>query len=71
MAKPVVILNSPGVRELLQSPEVESDLIDRARRVAAASGGEYDSDVGPERARAAAYGAEHRRLLAALDLARG
>jgi len=47
-------LNSDGVRELLQSPEVQADLRARAERIAAAAGPGHvvETSVGSTRARA-------------------
>lgn len=48
-------LNSAGVRELLTSAEAQADLVDRARRIAAAAGEgneAKDDGPGPNRARA-------------------
>jgi hypothetical protein len=47
-------LNSRGVREILRSREVLSDLERRARNIADAAGPghEVDSEIGPNRARA-------------------
>lgn len=58
MAKTATVrikLNSGAVRQLLRSPEVLADLQARAARIAAAAGAgmEVDSEVGPNRARAA------------------
>lgn len=52
-----VKLNSPGVKKLLQSPEVRADLERRGRAIAqsAGDGMEVESDVGPTRARASVH----------------
>lgn len=57
MAKSTVriTMNKPNIRKLLRSPEMLADLERRAERIAAAAGPgfEVDSEVGPNRARAA------------------
>lgn len=55
MTKVRIVLNRRGVRELLRSPEIQSDLERRAGNIAQAAGPghEVDSEVGPNRARAA------------------
>jgi hypothetical protein len=52
-----VKLNRKGMRDLLQSAEVRSDLAARAARIAAAAGDgmESDSSVGSNRARASVW----------------
>jgi hypothetical protein len=42
VAKIRVKLNSKGVRELLNSPEVQADLLERAERIRAAAGSDED-----------------------------
>jgi D-serine deaminase-like pyridoxal phosphate-dependent protein len=76
-----VKLNRAGIKSLMRSPEVLSDLEARAKRVASAAGEgfEADSGAGPNRARASvrtvtfdamrAEG-EDRALTRALDSAR-
>lgn len=55
MAKPKVVLNKKGVRQLLKSPEMQKAMNDRARRIAAAAGPGHavESDNSGDRARAA------------------
>lgn len=82
MARPRVVLNRAGVRSLLRSEEVRSDLERRARSVSRAAGDGYemDSEVGRNRARASVRtatteavwdNAENRSLARALDAGRG
>lgn len=54
MARPRVKMNPKGVRAILQSPKILSDLKSRAGRMAAVAGPgmEVDSEIGPNRARA-------------------
>lgn len=54
MAQVRVELNHAGIRQMLQSPEVEAELLRRAKLIAAAAGPgfEPDSEVGRSRARA-------------------
>lgn len=81
MARPRVILNRRGVRDLLRSPEVQSDLSRRAGNIARAAGDghEVDSEVGDERARASVRTVtadamrdevESKRLTRAIDAGR-
>lgn len=85
MASTEIKLNSPGIRALLRSNEVEQDLLRRAQRVAAAAEAnapenveiKVDSKVGSTRARATvvALGGykedlETRFLSSAIDAAR-
>lgn len=85
MAKNIrVKINSKGAVAVLKSPEVQAMLLERARRSAAAAGGEPDFEasvtVGKNRARASVITATHagrlaeakdRKLTKALDAARG
>lgn len=50
MAKVKIELNSPGVRALLRSPEMQAVLKDRADTVKDRCGGGYESYVAPTRA---------------------
>lgn len=61
-----VKLNRKGVRELLQSSEVQADLERRANAIAAAAGEgmEVDSGVGRTRARASVRTATREAVLA-------
>lgn len=54
MAKMKIVLNRRGLRQLLQSSEVRSDIERRAQNIANAAGPghEIDSEIGPNRARA-------------------
>lgn len=63
---PRVRLNRKGVRELLQSREVLSDLERRANAIAAAAGEgmEVDSEIGRNRARASVRTATREAVLA-------
>jgi len=63
---PRVRLNRKGVRELLRSREVLSDLERRANAIAAAAGEgmEVDSEVGRNRARASVRTATREAVLA-------
>lgn len=63
---PKVRLNRKGVRELLRSREVLSDLERRANAIAAAAGEgmEVDSEVGRNRARASVRTATREAVLA-------
>lgn len=60
MPRPTVKLDRKAVRELLQSKEVLDDLERRADNIreAAGDGFEWDSEIGPTRARAAVYTAD-------------
>lgn len=55
MAKVRVVLNHDGIRQLLQSDEVRSDLERRANAIASAAGPGHrvESEVGPNRVRVA------------------
>ena len=80
-----VVLNSAGVREQMNSGEVQSELLGRAEAIAnhaRSFGGEYEADVQPGRTRAHALvktkdrhaeraNAKHNALLKALDAGRG
>lgn len=57
MTKVRIVLNRRGVRELLRSPEIQGDLARRAHNIANAAGlgHEVDTQVGPNRARAAVF----------------
>jgi len=63
---PKVRINRKGVRELLRSREVLSDLERRANAIAAAAGEgmEVDSEVGRNRARASVRTATREAVLA-------
>ena len=63
---PRVRLNRKGVRELLRSREVLSDLERRANAIAAAAGEgmEVDSEIGRNRARASVRTATREAVLA-------
>lgn len=76
-----VVVNSAGVKALLQSDEVKADLERRAKNIAAVAGEgfEVDSEVGANRARASVrtvtFAARHaeatdRVLTRALDAGR-
>lgn len=54
-----------GIGQLLRSPEVEAELLRRARKVAAAAGDghEIDSQRGPKRARASVRTATFEAIL--------
>lgn len=82
-----IVLNSKGVRDLLRSPAVAADLERRAKNIAAAADGAtgragdhaVETQVGPNRARAAVYTdtfnamhreADQRTLTRSLDAGR-
>ena len=50
MSKIKVVLNRDAVRSMLQSPEMQSILVERAQEIAASAGGNYDVYVGLNRA---------------------
>lgn len=52
-----IVLNSAGVREMLQSPEMQSLLLERANEIAARAGEGYTTDVfvGKTRANASVF----------------
>jgi hypothetical protein len=75
-------INSASIQALLKSPEVQADLEDRARRIAAAAGDgmEASSRIGKTRARASVVTATRtartaeavdRALTSAIDAGRG
>lgn len=76
-----IVVNRAAVRALLRSPEVAADLTRRARNIAATAGPGHrvDSQIGPNRARAAVitdtfeamhHEATDRTLSRALDAGR-
>lgn len=76
-----IVLNRRGVRDLLRSREIAADLTRRAERIASAAGPGHrvESEIGPNRARAAVITdtvdamvaeATHRTLTRALDAGR-
>jgi hypothetical protein len=85
MAKVKVKMNSAGARALLNSPEVQKELLRRAELIrsrAEASGASFDADVQPGKNRAHAMvkttdiksrrsNAKHNTLLKALDAGAG
>lgn len=80
-----VVLHSAGVREVMNSGEVQSELLSRAEPIASHAesfGGSYEADVRPGRTRAHALvktkdryaeraNAKHNALLKSLDAGRG
>jgi hypothetical protein len=54
MARPRIVLNKAGIRDLLRSPEMVAVVGERAERIAAAAGDGHivETEVGPNRARA-------------------
>lgn len=52
-----IVLNSAGVREMLQSPEMQAMLLERANEIAARAGTGYSTDVfvGKTRANASVF----------------
>lgn len=55
MAKARVVIHSSAAREILNSPEVQADLLKRAQAIRASAegiGGSYEADVQPGRNRA-------------------
>lgn len=85
MAEIKVKINYAGARVLRNSPEVQADLLRRARLIqarAGTSGAEFDADVQPGKSRAHAIvrttdlksqrsNAKHNTLLKALDAGAG